>query len=1255
MSSPEPSEQESSPSSSSSSSEDAPPEEEENAKEEEDDSSTDDADETSHDPDDSSVDDNPSYATPKNQKTAPQDPGKPLLLSSSEDESECSSSASSIRDPYHWTDLWKRLKMCGWTVKKAPNKFDDWWYLRPGREERLRDKQQRKSMKYLEDYFKSQDEVITYCKQADGQNEDTTTKSNNNNNQKKRRTATKEQNQPSKANKKEQPKKQPKSKKSTSKSDAAAPTIDPNTDPARITRFAVDPQENTAPWAWNLPLGDFGLCREALGVHFQSGYYYQPGESGKDFSVRFQDLNELQKYYCQNQNYPIQASATPAQREQCIRWINFAHVHGRTSYDWPRTRRPSTEEACELLIQLGYEQKDNGWTNPNTNESYVSLQALRETLRGKARVEAAAASNGRRRGTTFNFVSDHELVALKLWMAESIEEEENIRQPEAVENPKQNKDKKKRKLSRQPLVPKNDDNRALENKSKKSRASQSKKPETEELVLKWDEEKDGPNPASWVVDPVPTDGWWNDCQTIGMTFSTGSYCYPNIKQRFGSTNEWFKYFCTHGGYNLDGLSEDRQLAMQRAIDSAHVQDNYAVWRTVREPSLTVIIMLLNLLGFTKATNDSWKVPANLSSRYDFLQDEYPSLRALCKAINRVPDLEDRQEEGQMRRKRAANREPLLHYKQMLAVRLFLGYNLIDKAMDIDDSKNNEPKKIDLTASPGAAEEVATHSDEALDGNISNHGSKVERLEEGASQSDAESSESVVMQVQRQELFDTIISQKEAWVYLQKLGCVWGSRYRVPDSQASFSNYEELVQHILDNTVTVLDMESRTLCRSELQKLHQYLKFFHVPQRSDAPVYEAKCEMSADTVDKLLNKLGIEGVKGGFKLPGDASDEVTSIDVIVNLIRRAKDLRDISANPNQGGRRSRHAKDPANEFNGTEEFVLRLWAAQAEYPLLFFDEESFCSENKEIDETEPAASNPTNEASATKNKTPEQMQVDQETVQTPTFNVVFSTDKPVPADHSERMQTDQTVETPMAKTVPTPCSPLNNTSAYTPMQVDHHMASALVDADEKVPADCSPTFETPDQVQGDKEPSADLTDEKLEDYQTPMDQSEVDKQVTAENQSSQEALGCVKDKNNHSRAGDVTEDSGEHRLNQSIPNVSGLGTEELQEDLALERTVENDGRVGQRDEDSGLESRNPAEDETGEKCGAWMTQEPADNEDSEEEEEVSGFERSSGASSCFVLQADAGHQFGQDFEDFVADLPLLTQPLDEDDVLEANAP
>jgi hypothetical protein len=69
--------------------------------------------------------------TPLDCQTKPQDPAIPIPPSP-----ESSPASTDSDDPYAWHNLWEKLKLAGWKVKRAGkvNPLHDYYYVRPGRD-----------------------------------------------------------------------------------------------------------------------------------------------------------------------------------------------------------------------------------------------------------------------------------------------------------------------------------------------------------------------------------------------------------------------------------------------------------------------------------------------------------------------------------------------------------------------------------------------------------------------------------------------------------------------------------------------------------------------------------------------------------------------------------------------------------------------------------------------------------------------------------------------------------------------------------------------------------------------------------------------------------------------------------------------------------------------------------------------------------------------------------------------------------------
>ena len=903
------------------------------------------------------------FQTPREQRTVPQDPSKPLLSQAS----LMSSSDESSVDPYHWPNLKQRLQKFGWTWCKSKNPLQDFWYVRPNHQPNIEG----------EDYFTSITDVIQFCKEMDGVSMSSPTEQSPDLRQRQGRTtrgtraaAKKQQPPPSevalprttKSKDDKATKRQKEHQHQQKQQDQKRKELQRNLPHA----FYVDPENNDAPWHID-PIGlvDYAFCQRVVGIEYKGGHYYLSGESHKDFTERFASTADVLKYYCLNPSkVPFdQDSSTPEDRDAFRRCARYVFVPGN-QYDWSRTRRIDHQELVALLSELGVETFGSG-TGTNKQgyrfgtQEFASLSELCNTLQAREYLEEGSA---RRRKSKLN---EHQLMALRLRLAEPVNDDSELDDLLASENGTKDDTAKRNK---RPLQPKNtnvietkdvEDNEQSHPGSKSGHSSSSihskkrrkinnrpshTRDETGKILVLYTGE--GPNPAPWVTNPIPTQGWYELAAKFGCSYSSGKYFPPNAKSpSFGSIDGVLDYLGTHGGdYSLDDLPAVEQAIVERRLAYANVKAKLGDRNMLRYITVKEAKELLNLLGFEeeKGRGSAWKVPKALLPNLP--QETYPSFEALCKALRPVEELEPSQQAGGRRRRKSASRDELiLDVHQMSALRLFLaedfasGTKRKSVVLDDDDSFNFcmdvERSKNEPMSSP--VKEVITDGAMEVTSDVPND-----------SEDDAAGEEDFYLQVE-----NSICTDSYGWKLLQKLGCKYSGGYRIPNGEKPYTNIKDLKQYILDNTIMCIDgMDSCSIEKEELKELHRWLKFTHVPLKKYKDLLgEAMEGFSGDNINRILLKLGIKQADGRYHLTSVGDTIGWELEDIVNLIRRSEDLADIVTSQQSGRYQPRKSSlSDSSTLDGLEEITLWLWAAESEYSLPHFDEDHLCPGDLEDD-------------------------------------------------------------------------------------------------------------------------------------------------------------------------------------------------------------------------------------------------------------------------------------------------------------------
>jgi hypothetical protein len=251
------------------------------------------------------------------------------------------------------------------------------------------------------------------------------------------------------------------------------------------------------------------------------------------------------------------------------------------------------------------------------------------------------------------------------------------------------------------------------------------------------------------------------------------------------------------------------------------------------------------------------------------------------------------------------------------------WNFIGKDVRIlEGIDKNCNKKCNKNKKRSAADAAASNS--TINNNKNNSTNKNKRQKRVSHAQAAE--------LARQELLESNCKPEDVWNLLKKLGCHHSGGYRLPEGNERFANLQDLAQHILENSIIDLNPHDK-LTRAELQTLHRWLKFKNLSLNSSTPVYEALECITNRNIVQILEKLEFQcDDNGNYRF----KNVTLGLEGIVNLVRRTEDMCSI------GG---------PNMLTEMEELTLRLWAAEKSVPLVFFDEEDFCSENHGMDEND----------------------------------------------------------------------------------------------------------------------------------------------------------------------------------------------------------------------------------------------------------------------------------------------------------------
>jgi len=206
----------------------------------------------------------------------------------------------------------------------------------------------------------------------------------------------------------------------------------------KVGQFRKNPEDNTAPWATMNPMiaprDGWSNFYYKTGCSYSSANYYMPGESTKSFTVRFSSTNDIQPHVCTDGEYSkyLNPLSNEEDRRFLKRHFNYGHVPGFPS-DWKQLRKLELSEVVIFLELLGFQKgRDRWWSVPeglavlDTKKRYRSLSDLGKALIRVPDLEdrTQGIRNRRRAKSGERILSDHQIMALRLRIAEGLENEE---------------------------------------------------------------------------------------------------------------------------------------------------------------------------------------------------------------------------------------------------------------------------------------------------------------------------------------------------------------------------------------------------------------------------------------------------------------------------------------------------------------------------------------------------------------------------------------------------------------------------------------------------------------------------------------------------------------------------------------------------------------------------------------------------------------------------------------------------------------
>eukprot|EP00536_Pseudo-nitzschia_multiseries_P005564 jgi/Psemu1/285862/fgenesh1_pg.105_\ len=427
------------------------------------------------------------------------------------------------------------------------------------------------------------------------------------------------------------------------------------------------------------------------------------------------------------------------------------------------------------------------------------------------------------------------------------------------------------------------------------------------------------NPAPWAVQPPvpPKTGWFKLYSKMGFSYLSGYYYFPGesarcYTARFYTVEQIQVCVCTKGNYHayLDRLDgEDREL-VRRHFRYGHVPGNTYEWRKIRTLELRETVFFLNLLGFERNPGPFgwWRVPEGVPV---LEQPTYPTLRALGEALARVPDLQDRtMGKTNRRRSRMTDEDKILSDYQMMALRLRIAEGLEDDHVWSEEEDNCLPN----TGVTVNKDERPTEDEESA-----------AKKQEGEEQ---KPQEKLLLPISSNTIDQFIVDQRShtrTWKTLQCLGCSYTGRFHLPGRTKGIDTQNELVEFVLERSVSILDWENSTLDATDIEAFVRYLKGFHVRCSYSKLVTEAITMITKENITRFLGEIGIQERNGTYFMEQTEYSEFE----VVNMIRSNSDLYALREKESSFMKRRRYGEDSLSK---QETLALRLWAALSDLPL-----------------------------------------------------------------------------------------------------------------------------------------------------------------------------------------------------------------------------------------------------------------------------------------------------------------------------------
>jgi hypothetical protein len=311
----------------------------------------------------------------------------------------------------------------------------------------------------------------------------------------------------------------------------------------KVGQFLKNPEDNTAPWALKNPTStpSMGWSKfyYKIGCSYSGGNYYLPGEScNKGFTIRFSSTNEMAVHFCTEGEYSKYLNPLNEEDQRFIkRLFDYGHVPGN-HFEWKQLRELKLREVILILDLLGFQKgPDRWWSIPkglpvlDQKKKYRSLSDLGKALIRVPDLEDRTGGTGNRRRARKGemFLTNKQMVALRLRIAEGLENEDGYEPPIETETVSDNTSNEEK------------DEPPSDEDSDSDVGNDEESTMTEEVVMKL-----------FVYDVCSHTDAWAYLQDLGCSYKGNHYHLPgNSKTAIECQNELVPYILEHSVDMLD--------------------------------------------------------------------------------------------------------------------------------------------------------------------------------------------------------------------------------------------------------------------------------------------------------------------------------------------------------------------------------------------------------------------------------------------------------------------------------------------------------------------------------------------------------------------------------------------------------------------------------------------------------------------------------------------------------------------------------